>query len=436
MRPGHFREREYGIRYYRSSTAGIGGRLRAQPEDFHVNELQEMDLKPLDAATGDYPYLIVEVTLTDWDTHRFVDELASRLHIHPQRIGWAGTKDARAVTRQRLSIRGIDPEDLPSIDGATFHAEGRLGRQLEFGDHGGNRFELRVRGASGTERIPTITDELTNGDLTVFPNFFGPQRFGLPRPITHRVGKAIISDSYREAVRLYLAYSTRHEPTPTQEARGFIESVAFPEDRWDEALERIPGYLHHERAMVEVLSSAGWADEEACRAAIDALPWSLQRLFVHALQSYLFNEIVSERIRRSVPLDRPVVGDLICMVDTDGEVDTERPQRVDAARLGLAQRHCDRGRAVVTGPLLGSETNLGEGVPGLIERAVFEHAGLEPTSFERNRRAHEGTRRPVGITTDVDVTDDPLTFRFDLPPGSYATVVMREYLKGDPLEMA
>jgi tRNA pseudouridine13 synthase len=34
--------------------------------------------------------------------------------------------------------------------------------------------------------------------------------------------------------------------------------------------------------------------------------------------------------------------------------------------------------------------------------------------------------------TDLDIESDPLTFRFALPKGSYATVLMREYLKRAP----
>ncbi len=436
MRPGHFRERAFGIRYYRSSTPGIGGQLRHTPEDFRVEERPTLSLEPVEADTGDYPYLIIEAVLTDWDTHRFVDELANRLYIHPQRIGWAGTKDARAVTTQYLSIRGVEADRLPQIEGATLKAVGRLGRQLEFGDHGGNRFELRVRGARHIDHIDAITAELDGeGGAVTVANLFGPQRFGIRRPITHRVGEAIIRGSYRDAVLTYLGNPSPHEPRRTQRARTFIDEVAIPEDRWEDARDRMPGYLGHELAMLEVLAQAGSADEHTCEEAIDALPWSLRRLFLHAVQSYLFNEIVSERLRRSIPLDRPVRGDIICMIDEHGTIDIDRPQHVDEHRLTVARRHCERGRAVVTAPLLGSETTLASGEPGRIEQAVFEHATLEPASFAREGLEQPGSRRPISIETTLEVLTDPLTFNFDLPPGAYATVVMREYLKCDPLSM-
>lgn len=437
MRPGYFRERPFGIRYYCSSTPGIGGRLRTEPTDFRVEERPGIAPETLDADPGDYPYLVVEVTLTDRDTHGFVDELAKRLHINPHRIGWAGTKDARAVTTQLVSIDGVTPEELPTMTGVEWDPVGRFGRQLEFGDHAGNRFRIRVRRASHLERIPQITDELDagNGRITV-ANLFGPQRFGIRRPISHRVGRAILEGDHRAAVRLYLASPSPHEPPPTRAARDFIAEVAVPEERWAEALERTPGYLDHERTLLAVLADHGEATEAACRTAIEHLPWSLKRLFVHALQSHLFNEILSERVRRGIPLDEPVVGDVICMVDDHGEVDVDRPQRVDANRLDIARRHCERGRAVVTAPLIGSETRLADGLPGSIERAVLEHAKLRPADFERSSRDEAGSRRSVRLTTAVTIEHEPLRFVFELPPGAYATIVLREYLKIDPLAMA
>lgn len=436
MRPGHVRERPLGMRYYRSSAPGIGGRLKAAPADFRVTERPGVDCEPIDASPGDYPYLVVEATLEDWDTHTFVDRLASRLSIHPDRIGWAGTKDANAVTTQRFSLRGVDPGELAELPDADLKAVGRLGRQLEFGDHAGNRFAVTVRCADDGGRIDAITDELgVDGDVLV-PNYFGHQRFGVRRPITHAVGRAIVRGEFREAVRRYLADGSPHEPERTRAFRSFVAEVAIPEGRWEAALERVPGYLDHERRLLEVLVDRGGADEVACRAAIEALGWSLSRLFVHAVQSYVYNEVLSERLRRGLPLDRPVVGDVVCM-RVGGELDTDRPQRVTADRLEAARRHCNRDRAAVTGPLVGPETAMAGGEPGRIERAVLAGVGLAPADFAGEGPFHAGgDRRALALRTGVDVARSPPTFRFDLPPGAYATVVLREYCKLDPLALA
>jgi tRNA pseudouridine13 synthase len=39
------------------------------------------------------------------------------------------------------------------------------------------------------------------------------------------------------------------------------------------------------------------------------------------------------------------------------------------------------------------------------------------------------------VGTDIEIDRDPLTLSFSLPRGSYATAVLREYLKVDPRDL-
>jgi tRNA pseudouridine13 synthase len=101
-------------------------------------------------------------------------------------------------------------------------------------------------------------------------------------------------------------------------------------------------------------------------------------------------------------------------------------------------RHCDRGRAFVTAPLVGVETDLADGVPGEIERAVLDDLGIAPADFDLPGTFHStGTRRAVQLRTrvDVDTANDAYDLSFALPSGSYATVLLREYLKVPPTEL-
>ncbi|MFW6384156.1 MAG: tRNA pseudouridine(13) synthase TruD, partial [Halodesulfurarchaeum sp.] len=98
--------------------------------------------------------------------------------------------------------------------------------------------------------------------------------------------------------------------------------------------------------------------------------------------------------------------------------------------------HCERGRAFVTAPLVGTETTLADGEPGEIERAVLDKLGIEPADFDVPDPYHStGTRRAVLVPVDPVIEREPLTFTFTLPKGSYATVLLREYLKVSPREL-
>ena len=236
----------------------------------------------------------------------------------------------------------------------------------------------------------------------------------------------------------YVGRPSEHEPEDTQAARRFAEDTR----EWQAALERFPNRLQYERSMLHALAEHdGEPDESTFRDALERLPTNLQRLFVHAAQSYVFNRILSARLEAGLPFDRPVAGDVACFADRDapGDLelpDTDRLQRVDDRRVRSVTRHCERGRAFVTAPLVGTETELATGEPGEIERRALAELDLEPTDFDLEGEFNStGTRRAILVRTELTVDPDPLTFSFSLPKGAYATVVMREYLKGNPLDL-
>ncbi|RLM59703.1 tRNA pseudouridine(13) synthase TruD [Halobellus sp. Atlit-31R] len=463
MREAHPLERRVGIEYYYSDADGTGGRLRTIPADFRVRELETMRPEPLESDTGDYPYLLVRAELREWDTNDFARRLSNALGISRERVSWAGTKDKYAVTTQLFTLANVAAGDLPDVADADVEALGRVGRALHFGDLAGNAFEIRVRDADVTP-VEGVTAELhghlagegnadargdgTDGVDVAVPNYFGHQRFGSRRPVTHEVGLCIARGDWRGAVLTYVGNPFETEPEATQAARAFVdEQAATAEPDWQAALDRMPGALRFERAMLHRLHEDGDETERDWRHALEAVPQNLQRLFVNAAQSYAFNRIVSERLSRGLPLASPVAGDVVCFADTDApeglyRPDTDRRQVATERRVDVMRRHCERGRAFVTAPLVGTETELADGEPGDVERAVFDELGLEPSDFDLPGEFHStGTRRAVllrtcvGVDTEIEDGEDAYDLAFSLPSGSYATVLLREYLKTSPTEL-
>jgi tRNA pseudouridine13 synthase len=448
MREAHPLERTVGMAWYVTDGEGTGGRLRVRPEDFRVREVESVDPEPPDADRGDYPHLLVRATLRSWDTNDFARELANRLEMSRERVAWAGTKDKRAVTTQLFSLDRVDPEATPEISGADLAVVGRLGRSLQFGDLAGNAFEITVREATSPGKATAIRSELEtwhSGAGGAVPNYFGQQRFGSLRPVTHAVGLAVVRGDWEDAVLTYLAETSEHEPADTRAAR---EHVAETRD-WQAGLDRFPKRLRYERAMLHALAAG-----DGFRDALETLPANLQRLLVNAAQSLLCNRMLSERLDRGLPFARPIAGDVACFAQERGGLtlpDTDRTQRVTERRVDAVTRHCERGRAFVTAPLVGTETELGAGVPGDIERAVLAAAGIEPADFDLPGEFHsEGTRRVIFLPVDPELEmgvgeeggggdggpdADAFALSFTLPKGSYATIPLREFLKGSPLDL-
>ena len=475
MREAHPRERTVGVEWYVSDADGVGGRLRERPADFRVRELEAFDTHPVDAGADDYPYLVLRATLTGWDTNDFAGRLSDAMEISRERVDWAGTKDKYAVTTQLFSVYDVDPEAVPEIRDAEIEIVGRAGRHLSYGDLAGNAFEIAVREPDHPETADEITEQLrafagdneelrsssnrkpsgsgdADGGRIGVPNVFGHQRFGSRRPVTHEVGLAIVRREWREAVLAYVGNPYQSEPADTREARAVVDEQAASDDPdWGTCLDVMPRKLGYERSMLHRLQERGagtgdadpGADDEPddpWRHALEAVPSNLQRLFVNAVQSYAFNRILSERLERGLPFHEPVTGDVCCFADTEIDAvrkpDPDRLQRVDENRVDVLARHCERGRAFVTAPLIGTETEFADGEPGEIEREAFDDLGLEPALFDLPENFEStGTRRAVLVDTEMTVASDPLTFEFALPSGSYATTVLREYLKTEPTDL-
>jgi tRNA pseudouridine13 synthase len=448
MREACALEREMGMGWYVSDADGTGGRLRDRPEDFRVTELERFGaaVQPPDADPGSYPELVFRATLRGWDTNDFADSLSKKLGISRERVSWAGTKDKRAVSTQLFSVRNVAAEDVPEVRDAELKVLGRAGRPLLFGDLAGNRFEITVRDPDHPEHADAIAGALrgfADGDPddsaapAGVPNYFGHQRFGSRRAITHRTGLAIVRGNWEDAVLTYVTTTAEFEPEDTHAAR---EWVAETHD-WEGAIDRLPRKLRYERSMVHSLAETGGDRPAHFREALETLPTNLQRLLVNAAQSYLFNLILSERLERGLPFHEAVEGDVVCFADADTPEglalpDTDRLQTASGTRLATVNRHCARGRAFVTAPLVGTETEFADGEPGDVAREALADLDLSRESFDLPGEFHStGTRRAILLRTNVSVAHAPLTFSFALPKGSYATVVLREFLKGHPADL-
>lgn len=432
-------EKQIGIKLYFTDTEGLGGQLRQEIEDFIVKEVTNRE----EGKEG--KYLILELTKRDWDTHHFTRTLAKILQVSQKRISVAGTKDKRALTTQKISIFDTDASQIEKIylKDIEMKVLGRSRKSVELGDLWGNDFIITIRDieSSPEETRPLLkktTDEiLIQGGV---PNFFGIQRFGSVRPVTHIVGKAIIEGDFEKAAMLYIAEPFPDEPDETKAARQFVKDTRD----YKEGLKTYPLRLGHERAMMNHLI----ANPEDYPGAFRVLPQNLYRMFVHGYQSYIYNIIICRRIERGIPLNQAVDGDIVCFRNEAGLPDSSKTEKVTSETVNAMNRLIKLGRAFVTAPLPGFKTAFASGVPGEIESEVLKELGVSLEGFnieEFPEMSSKGTRRELLLQVEpkFEVGEDELNpgkskavLEFMLPKGSYATTVLREYMKVDPLQMS
>ncbi len=394
--------------YLTGDLPGIGGEIKRYNEDFVVEEI------PRYPASGDgtHTYFVIEKSGTT--TLAAIQLIARGLGRAPHEIGYAGMKDAHGVTRQTLSLEHIPPERVSALELRNIRVLSvtRHTNKIKLGHLAGNRFEIRVRGArDGAEAdARAILDRLTTRGA---PNYFGPQRFGA-RGDNALVGRAVLREDYAEAVAVILGRPMAHERNDIREARRL-----FDEGRYREAAEAWPRAIPDQAKLARVYAGCGGDARKSWRA----VSHTLRKLYLSALQSDLFNQVLARRIES---LDVVELGDFAykhdngaCFRVTDPEAELPRCARIEISP---------------TGPIFGRRMSRAEGRPGEIEAEVLRESGLPEDCFEsREAGKLDGGRRPLrvplgepSLSTGEDEHGAYLLLRFALPSGAYATSVMRE----------
>lgn len=403
--------------YLTAEAPPLAGRYKTRWEDFLVAELPALE----PAGQGDHTWL--EIEKSGLTTARAVADLASAFGVKPSSIGHAGLKDARAVARQWVSVQRLDPEralalEIPRI--RVLRAE-RHPRKLRRGWHRGNRFTIRVRPGPGTtippDALPAARSVLEELGRRGVPNYYGPQRFGY-RGDSWAVGRALTRGQWAEAVSLIAGRPGDGEGPDIERARRLFE-----QRRYQESAAAWPrGFAQCARLAAAMARTGG----DPARS-VPVLGKNMLRLYASAYQAWLFNRVLARRIQG---IDRLEQGDLAWKHDTEALFLVEDP---------AAEAHRARSRELSpTGPLVGRRMREPGDAVAELERAVLSDAGFEARELEsRAMRPLTGRRRPlrftlgsVGLDRDDDDVGPFLELRFQLPPGCYATAVLRELGKG------
>lgn len=430
---------------YVTQSPGIGGRIRQFPEDFVVQEIlvdgSKAEVSPVETRepAGEGRYLICVLVKRNWDTLLAVKNVARRLGISRKRIRIAGMKDAKALTSQHISISGVPPERVLQIKikDITLHplyfSRRRIFSQLILG----NQFQVVIRAIKHTssvikQRVKNLQGELSS--LGGFPNFYGHQRFGTIRPITHLVGRFLARGDLEKAALTFLAQPSVHEHPESREAREQLQDT----QNFEEAFRCFPRYLKYERFMLGHLAK----QPRDFVGAFRELPLKLRKLFVQAYQSFLFNKFLSERIRHGVPLYEAQTGDYVIKLGDHGLLTTEFMQ-VTASSLQTVKEALNEGKMRVAIPLVGFKQPPSQGVQGENEQEILETENVNPQNFRISfmpEASAPGELRTIlvpAINLSVeeasrDSANPPkrkTRLGFTLHRGSYATVLLREFMK-------
>jgi len=381
--------------------------IRSCPEDFIVEELPAY----LPSGEGDHVYFWVEKR--GLSTHEVIRAVAKTLNVAAKDIGSAGLKDARAIARQMFSLEHVDPSlvEALAIPGLTVLSVSRHKNKLKPGHLRGNRFVLRLRGidpARFDEAVEALAFLKENG----VPNYFGNQRFGV-RGDTWLVGRALLAGDYREAASWIAGRPVPSDPVPSQRGREFFEQGAY-----EQAAQAWPRKFPEAVRLCNALAR----NRGDFRKAFYAIDARMQKFYVSAFQSRIFNRVLAARVER---LKEVWLGDWVIKHENGAPFIVKDP--ADSLRAAAFE-------ISAAGPLFGKEMRETEGEPARIEAEALAAEGVLREAFDTkgvyscagDRRLMRLKLEEASLTACEEGGEAFWELRLSLPAGCYATVVLRE----------
>lgn len=288
------------------------GYIRYSPLDFLVEEIAAKDevveimpgpkTAPSSATdTGTIYADLVKIAISTLDG---VQRVADALKLQPDQVKYAGIKDAVAVTAQRISIRGASLQAVLDMTAPNVILKNvREGKgALSTGQLEGNRFTLMVR--VGPKFDPVVfSNRLSDVNHYGVINYYGPQRFGGPRYISHLFGLHLCRGDLDALLRTVFVGASPTELAYHAGRRAEAEKVYGDWKAMREVFETLPYSFRHELAMLSVLEKGGKPTDAVYAVSQQANLWA------RAYASYLANHLLSDwgKDPQTMPKDLPLL---------------------------------------------------------------------------------------------------------------------------------
>ena len=396
------------------------------------------------------------------ETFEAISHLAKKCRTDEKHFGFAGTKDRRGRTTQRVSVSMVSAEQIAGAARQIHRIE--VGNpsyeknEIKLGDLAGNRFELGVRNVDQDLSSQTLQPVMESFRKTGFINYFGTQRFGTQGVPTHQIGKELIQGNYASVIDLILKPRESESMLPLKQAR----EVWRDEKDANKALQILRSNRKDRTIEGKLLLGLSRRHKNDPVGALNEIPRHQRLLYVHALQSYIWNKVVSKRIQ--VFGTRVLEGDLV----SSGEESVE--SGAGASKEELVELVTDVSKVDIHDVLLpipGTKVRFPDNEIKSWYEDFLAEEGLTLESFDSSVKDYNlpgDYRRVIIKPSDVDWQlksySDPtadlilsdwekmknpgaeseptaasggeskaLIIKFSLPSSSYATMALREVMK-------
>lgn len=387
---------QIGIAVYSTQFPGIGGKIRVESKDFQVTEL--ISKKAQNSINDQNGYAVYKLKKKKIDTNHALSGIFKQKGI---RLKSLGLKDASAITEQFVCSgnKGGAIENF-STEKYSLEKIGFVKKPLSKKDMIGNHFKLKITG--GQNGLSAFTE------YEKILNFYGYQRFGSKRPVTHLIGKAILQRDFKKAVSLILSFTSTYDSKENTEIREKLSD----EENYEKYFDQVPFQMDIERMVLKEMIEHG----EPIRA-IRIIPVSLRRFYIQAYQSFIFNLSLSAIFLDGENLFEAQSGD-VCF-DSHGIIG----KYVKGVGQNLAL------------PFVGYSYYKKTRFDFQISK-ILQQEEISPKDFfikEMQEVSSEGGFRQAAIHCSNYSSKDDVV-EFSLSRGSFATILLREIMKPeDPI---
>lgn len=384
-----------GILVYTTSYEGCGGKIKQSYDDFVVSEVLSENVF-LQNTDG---FAVYKLSKLGIDTNHALNLIYRKFGV---RLKALGLKDAFAKTEQYVCsmARSKSLENYVD-DKIALRMVGFARKPLSAKDMVANKFTIKISDAK-----KDISEFSESNHIL---NFYGYQRFGSRRPVTHLVGKALIQKRYDDALELLLSTISEYDLPENIKIRKELADKS----KFEEILPHIPHQMDLEKILVHQMIL-----HKDAKKAITKLPLQIRRLYVDAYQSYLYNLTLSNAYQYGEDLFLPRQGD-VCY---DKNFKLGKYRQTDSEELAV--------------PLVGysyyKKTRFDFYISKVLEDEQVSYGDFYLKDMQELSN-EGGFRLARAVCKNFEVNGN--TIFFEMPRGTFATMLLREIIKPqDPIK--
>lgn len=377
-------------------------KVKQQPGDFRVEELTDIVPGP----TGDFAFYRLDKV--GWTTLDALAAVRRRWKLDEGRIAYGGLKDRHADTTQFFTVyRG--PMHGMEHERTKVSFLGRVTQPYSSHDIRANRFTIVLRHLTAEQATLAETASREVAAVGV-PNYFDDQRFGSVPADRRFVALEMVRGNFEEALKLALAAPYEHDRAPAKAEKAILHQHWGD---WPTLKAALP--KGHARSLIDYMVS----HPKDFKGAVARLRHDLSSLYLSAYQSYLWNRLLDRSLRALFP-----AADLGTITLDVGDFAT--PLRGTPEQIAEWQRWelpLLSARLKVSSPLIDAVL-ADEG----LTLPTMRIPGIPKPFFSRGERAVCLKLGNVGTSIADDELNpgrQALTLAFELPRGSYATMLIK-----------